>query len=217
MNLRDWRTELLDRDDRPRLDPRARRGRQRFGAGEPGATAAAPMVDAGVTGDAGAARFAHSQRPAYVYADANTQSHRDRRDSRRRHPSRRPVARHAGASRVRCAQHLPLPRFPCDPLLTPLSRLPPCVIPLAKAFDFTNLSCNTVYVRICCCCCIIFVMPKFSPTRRFLDAYWCLYAYTRPLSPTHLHEEASAQARVDSPAEKPSGTKPTGLGTRTGS
>ena len=95
--------------------------------------------------------------------------------------------------------------------------LPACVIPLANTFDFTNLSCNTYFVRVCCCCCIIFVMTKSSPTQPLLDAYRCIYAYTRPLSPTHLHEEASAQARVDSPAEKPSGTKPTGLGTRTDS
>ena len=110
---------------------------------------------------------------------------------------------------------MPAPFALC--VLSVLCRGLTCVIPLANALDFTNLSCNTIFVCVCCCRCIIFMMHKSSPTRPFLDAYWCIYAYTRPLYPTHLHEEASAQARVDSPAEKPSGTKPTGLGTRTGS
>mmetsp|Transcript_6567 Transcript_6567/g.27299 ORF Transcript_6567/g.27299 Transcript_6567/m.27299 type:complete len:279 (+) Transcript_6567:1002-1838(+) len=66
VDLRDRRTELLDRDDRSRLDPRARLGRRRFGAGELRRHRRRSDGGRGVTGDAGAVRLAHSQRPAHV-------------------------------------------------------------------------------------------------------------------------------------------------------
>ena len=91
-----------------------------------------------------------------------------------------------------------------------------CEIRAAEQFDFTNLSRDTVFVCVLCCRCVIFKIPISPLTIIFVDAFWYVLTYTSPLSPTHRHEKTSAQARVGSPAEKPSGTKPTGLGTRTG-
>lgn len=91
-----------------------------------------------------------------------------------------------------------------------------CEIRTAEQFNFTNLSRNTVFVCVLCCRCVIFKI-SISPRKiQLVDAFWYVLTYTLPLSPTHLHEKTSAQAQVGSPAEKPSGTKPTGLGTRTG-